>query len=166
MKNAPVATKGLLLKELSRRAYSKHGDNTIERIVLEHGVPFTGIDRPKGMRLRKAQYCFRNSFYAASEQPGMLYVEGFAAVANSVVVHHGWISPDGVHAIDVTLRYPPESIEFFGVAFTVGTATSELLQTNQLMPLFNSWKPGSRLLVLAEKAAKSPAPTGPGVSGP
>ena len=36
--------------------------------------------------------------------------------------HHAWISPDGVQAIDLTLRHPPSSILFVGIPFSIGLA--------------------------------------------
>lgn len=155
-----------LIKALNRRVNVPCGDSTLEQIVLKHGTSFKGIDRPKGMRLGPSKDCYRNSYHAAGRHEGMLYVEGFAMVRDHFPFQHAWISPDGTHAIDLTIRYPPSEIQFFGIAFSIGKATTELVETDATLPLFCLWKPPSRLHALAEKATSRTAmndPCAPGV---
>lgn len=144
-----------LAAELARRADSGHGDSTVERLVLQYGVSFKGIVRPKGMRLGPIKNCFRNSYHAAGKHDGMLYVEGFAMPKGYPPIEHAWISPDGIHAIDLTLRHPATDIEFLGIPFSIGLATSELFARGATLPLLSLSRPISRVRILAEKAASA-----------
>lgn len=165
MNKACVAASEILKKELTRRVNNEHGDSTIERIVLEHGTRFAGIDRPKGMRLGPIKNCYRNSYHAAGRHQGMLYVEGFAMVRKTLLIQHAWISPDGIHAIDLTLRHTSSDIEFYGIPFSIGLATTELVETDATLPLFCLWKPQARLHALAEKVKSLAAMNEPRVPG-
>jgi hypothetical protein len=140
-----------LMRELGRRVKTSHGDTTVEQIVLKYGVPFKGIDRPAGMRLGPKKNCFRNSYYAASKRDGLLYVEGFAMVKGGWLFHHAWVSADGVHAVDVTLRYAPSSIHLVGIPFPIGLATEEIVESGGLLPLFDAQKSRARMEELTIK---------------
>src|SRR4051812_26506893 len=138
MNNMTAVTTDLLISELIHWVNNSRGNTTVERIVLEHGAPFRGVDRPRGIRLGPIKNCYRNSYLAASRN-GMLYVEGFAMVEDRPPFHHAWISPEGITAIDPTLRRPPSRVRFFGIPFSIGLATRELVETDQTLPLIGTW---------------------------
>lgn len=152
MKETHMTTSNILTAELVRRADSEHGDSTIERLVLQYGTHFNGIDRPKGMRLGPAKNCFWNSYNGAGKHDGVLYVEGFAMVRGYPPIHHAWISLDGIQAIDLTLRDRASETEFYGIPFSISLATEELMANGATLPLFSLSKPISHLHALAEKA--------------
>jgi hypothetical protein len=160
MNNLTTVSTDLLISELTRWANNSRGNTTVEQIVLEHGAPFTGVDRPRGMRLGPIKNCYRNSYKGATSND-MLYVEGFAMVDDRPPFHHAWISPDGITAIDLTLRRPPSRVRFFGIPFSIGLATRELVETGRTLPLIGTWKPRTQLYLLAEKARYSAVMNGP-----
>lgn len=87
-----------------------------QTLVLKFGRGFKPTQRPRGMKLGPIKKCFANAANLA-DPDGRFYVEGYAMLLGGVPFHHGWISPDGVHAIDVTLRQNVESCAFFGIMF-------------------------------------------------
>jgi hypothetical protein len=111
----PVAT------AIRRRIQRDFGDTTIERLVLKYGRPFTGVERPKGYRLGTKKQCYMNSFVLADEGHGDarrgFYVEGLA-LRGDHLFQHAWVTLDGQHAIDVTLRQPASENHFFGIPFS------------------------------------------------
>jgi hypothetical protein len=91
-----------------------------EKAVLKLGQPFIGIARPKGFLQRKPQQCFLNAFRLALDHRGV-YVEGFVLSSTSHLNHHAWVTLDGIHAIDVTLKDAP-AFAYFGIAFSLKVA--------------------------------------------
>ena len=67
--------------------------------------PFEPIARPKGYRKKKDKECFYNAAMFAIDKRGR-YVEGYGQSVGGLMVHHAWITLDGVHAIEVTWREP------------------------------------------------------------
>src|ERR1017187_1728247 len=84
-------------------ALRRGGNIRVEEAVLNHGRPFIGVERPTGYRLRKIKKCFANAGYLAYNSLG-LYVEGFVSPPGQPPLHHAWVTLDGVHAIETTLR--------------------------------------------------------------
>jgi hypothetical protein len=73
--------------------------------VIARGRPFVGIERPKGFRHQmKAKGCFCNAGRVAMDERAT-YVEGFI-LSLGMLIPHAWLTLDGVHAIDQTLRAP------------------------------------------------------------
>lgn len=61
----------------------------------------------------KAKQCYRNAFSVVQYVPGYekaWYVEGIAALGNSVPIEHGWVEKDG-EILDPTL--PHDNITYF-----------------------------------------------------
>jgi hypothetical protein len=83
----------------------------VEELVLKYGRPFISVDRPKGFRLGAKKECFLNSYYAADKGQGF-YVEGYG-LHEDWLFHHAWITLDGLHAVDVTLRGSVSGYQFF-----------------------------------------------------
>jgi hypothetical protein len=101
------------------RAITKHRAEL--RAPFDHlcanGKLFTGIKRPKGFRQMRRRDCFRNSQSLAIDDGRATYVEGLCIHrSEGVAFAHGWLTLDGEHAIDVTLRNA-ESYAYFGIAF-------------------------------------------------
>jgi hypothetical protein len=98
--------------------------------ALDHlsanGRLFTGIKRPKGFRQMTRKQCFGNSQIIATatdwRQRGWpyrpMYVEGLCIGISCCVgaIHHGWLTLDGIHAIDVTLPDAEDHL-YFGIMF-------------------------------------------------
>jgi hypothetical protein len=84
--------------------------------LAEHGRYFTPAPRPKGIRRRAAQACFRNAATLVIDRPDLTYCEGIARKVSSAAfwVHHAWcIDADG-RVVDVT--WQPEGVAYYGVA--------------------------------------------------
>ena len=92
------------------------GNVKVEEAIRRYGRPFTGIARPKEFRPRTIKRCFNNAGNLASAERG-IYVEGFG-MRHDWLFHHAWITVDGVHAIDVTLRDTGPGVSYFGIPFS------------------------------------------------
>jgi hypothetical protein len=99
------------------RRISRGGNVTVEEAVLKHGRPFIAIGRPTGYRLGRVKQCYANAGKAACAEKG-IYVEGFA-MDSKRFFPHAWITLDGIHAIDLTLRDPVNNFFYFGIPFCV-----------------------------------------------
>ena len=93
----------------------KPTDYPIYRAVLDYGLPYAGIKRPKGYAKMKARSCFGNAAILALEERGT-YVEGFAMSFDQPPIHHAWITRDEKHAIDITLPNAA-AWQYFGISF-------------------------------------------------
>lgn len=93
-----------------------HGNVQTQANVFEFGRAYVPKTRPKGMRLGKPKQCFANAM-SVSQKLDATYVEGFAVTRNQPPFHHAWVSIDGAHALEVTLRNNPSEIAFFGIPF-------------------------------------------------
>lgn len=86
----------------------------VARFVIERGVDFEPVQRPKGVRKRRDRNCYINAQTCVLEGcvreifRGAQYVEGYAIPSGGALVpiKHGWITLDGVHAVDVTWQEP------------------------------------------------------------
>jgi hypothetical protein len=108
----------------------------IQNAILEDGRPFVGIGRPKGYRQRKQKECFRNAFNLSLGGRGV-YVEGF--VISNAVFYHAWVTLDGVHAIEVTLRDAPDC-HYIGVPFSPKVILRWIVRRGDMAPPFFSWE--------------------------
>jgi hypothetical protein len=82
----------------------------------ENGRVFIGAKLPKGYRRRRAKECFANAQALAVQKRGT-YVEGVCVTPKTPIpIHHGWITLDGVHAIDPTFA-DSEHCLYFGITF-------------------------------------------------
>jgi hypothetical protein len=78
----------------------------IVSIVERLGKPYIWTPVPKGLpRYRTPGACHANSQKAVFYDDRLRYVEGIAASGiNGIYYWHAWVTLDGVHAIDLTLR--------------------------------------------------------------
>jgi hypothetical protein len=109
------------------------------RAVIEHGRPYVGISRPKGYRKRKARACFWNAADLALNERGT-YVEGYAqspASGELLIIHHAWLTLDGVHAIDVTWDVPADC-RYLGIPFPNEIVRRYSLDGRDRVPLLSS----------------------------
>jgi hypothetical protein len=129
-----------VVREIRRRIQWDLGDLTIERLVVKYGSSFKGIERPKGYRLRAEKQCYMNSFCLADAGHGDahrgFYVEGFV-LRGDHLFQHAWVTPDGRHAIDVTLRGPASENHFFGIPFPTRYCSPRLV-AGRSEPVFPS----------------------------
>jgi hypothetical protein len=132
------------LFELNRDWFERHP--SYEELFKKHraafdrlcadGKLYTGIKRPKGFRQLARKQCFGNSRILATEMDWRRrgwprrprYVEGLViGITNCVgAIHHGWLTLDGIHAIDVTLPDASDHI-YFGVMFDDAVTLSRKL---------------------------------------
>jgi hypothetical protein len=105
--------------------------------VLRHGRPYIGVPRPKGWRRHAQRQCFRNAAIVCFKKQ-CTYVEGFAiGRIDGLLIHHAWVTNDGMHAIDPTWDDAPTSA-YFGIAFStkvVGQALTQRRTWGLLDPL-------------------------------
>lgn len=100
---------------LQQAVANSSGNVDTQVLVLRFGRQFVPAPRPPGMRLRAPKKCFSNA--ANRVDSGIYYVEGYAMLPGQPPFHHAWLSRDGVHAIEVTLRNKIEDCAFFGILF-------------------------------------------------
>ena len=127
----------MTLNEYLRHYYGDHDylEAFIARHVAQHGREFVPIKRPKGVRKRRDRNCFFNaqdcvlSGQVEKTYAGAQYVEGFACSANfpSVPMEHGWITFDGVHAVDVTWREP--GVAYCGIVIDSVVLARRIIET-------------------------------------
>jgi hypothetical protein len=149
-----------VVREIRRRIQWDLGDLTIERLVVKYGSSFKGIERPKGYRLRAEKQCYMNSFCLADAGHGDahrgFYVEGFV-LRGDHLFQHAWVTPDGRHAIDVTLRGPASENHFFGIPFSHKILLAEACgrEKRACFPLLQ-WLYPTESEALLQKAVVSP----------
>jgi hypothetical protein len=126
---------------LRARVSSSPGNVAVEEAVLGHGRPYIGIRRPKNYRPRAVKRCFANAANLAFGGRG-IYVEGFAVGSEDpdLVLHHAWITLDGVHAIDVTWRRQASDCHYYGIAFPNDVVRRLLLRRNYWAPVLDYWE--------------------------
>ena len=121
-----------------QRTVERGFDPKVEPAVLKYGRAFIGINRPKGYRQRAAKNCYLNSFYLADAERGV-YVDGFSLLPDQgLLFRHAWITLDGIHAVDVTLRHPAPECHFFGIPFSLEILSAEVVARQGLLPLARS----------------------------
>lgn len=86
--------------------------------------PFEPMARPKSYRKRANNECFYNSAMLTIEKRGR-YVEGCAQSIAGIMVHHAWITLDGVHAIETTWKEPGAS--YLGIEVDSVTLAKSML---------------------------------------
>jgi hypothetical protein len=113
------------------------GRNSTYRLVQISETSSLGAERPKAWRQRAPKQCFRNASNLAFDKK-CLYVEGFAlARVDGLMIHHAWVTIDGVHALDPTWA-DATVCAYFGIAFRaelVGRALNSCRQYGLLDPL-------------------------------
>ena len=99
--------------------------------------------------------CFLNSFYAADEELGF-YVEGYA-LHEGLLFQHAWITLDGLHAVEVTLRGLVSDNHYFGIPFSLEILRAEIGTRNSWhVPMLDYAFPMARMEDLLQKAIASP----------
>lgn len=121
-----------------------------ERFVLRHGIAYPWRPRPRGIRQRKAKFCFMNSTNLALQKPGFTYVEGFALteIPVKMAVHHAWVIDAEGFVVDVTWDAPGAA--YLGVPFQTRYLARVVSQENVYRPMLE-WN--SPLLTGAHKIA-------------
>jgi hypothetical protein len=71
--------------------------------------------------------------------PDLRYVEGY--VFGDFLVHRAWVTMDGVHAIDLTLR--KESFAYYGVIMPTKQACKLMLSGKRLLAALEALPPKS-----------------------
>jgi len=79
------------------------------------------------------------------------YVEGYVLGGTSLLVHHAWVTADGQHAIDLTLRMlddppPPDLfVGYYGVAIPIKFIARKLALDHSLWgnPMLYHWDPST-----------------------
>jgi hypothetical protein len=84
--------------------------------VEKHGAAFIPAPRPRHVRKQPFGECFRNSANFVEENPGYIYVEGFAMMELGVVTQHAWCIDDEGIVLDVTWENP-EHCQYYGIPF-------------------------------------------------
>jgi hypothetical protein len=149
-----------VVSKIRRYIQGDFGDLTIERLVLKYGRSFKGIERPKDYKLGKIKQCYMNSFTLADAGHGDshrgFYVEGFV-LRGDHLFQHAWVTPDGLHAIDVTLREPASENYFFGIPFSHKLLLAEACsrEKRDCFPLLQ-WLFPTESEALVQKAVASP----------
>jgi hypothetical protein len=126
----------------------------VEEVVLKYGRPFTAVNRPKGFRLGAKKECFLNSYYAADKGQGV-YVEGYGLIEDWLF-QHAWITLDGLHAVDVTLRGSVSGYQFFGIPIPLVIMRAEAVVREGQLPLLNHALPTAKMEEILQGATAIP----------
>jgi hypothetical protein len=90
-------------------------------LVLALGHTFTYHPAPAHIPCGPLTQCYGNAWAAVCAAPDgatLTYVEGYAG--DIIPTHHGWVTPDGAAAWDVTWAADGAPREYFGVAWDIG----------------------------------------------
>jgi len=63
------------------------------------------------------------------------YVEGYAMSHEDWPFQHAWITLDGLHAVDVTLRSPASDCFYFGISIPFRILRAEILARDGRFPV-------------------------------
>jgi hypothetical protein len=146
-------------------ALRRKGNVKVEEAVLKNGRPFVGIKRPSGYPLLTIKQCFTNSARLAYRERGT-YVEGFVSVAGELPIHHAWVTLDGIHAIDVTLRGPASDCQYFGIPFSLKVLEKWTERRPAQGAMLDGMNPIEQMEELLEDAVREPASLENGLSSP
>jgi hypothetical protein len=149
----PVARQ-LVRKIEGMRRVDIESNLKVEEVVLKYGRPFTAVDRPKGFRLGAKKECFLNSYYAADKGQGF-YVEGYG-LYEDWLFQHAWITLDGLHAVDVTLRGSVSGYHFFGIPIPLVILRAEAVAREGRLPLLDHALPTAKMEDLLQRAMAVP----------
>lgn len=120
---------------------------SIQRLILETGVPFLKTVKPTPFKGRPKQ-CFQNCFEALWNYPELSYCEGFAIDDDlPIAISHAWLVNDALEVIDPTLNDKTSTgATYFGVIFSTefvvefatktkhyGILDSDFLNNHQLL---------------------------------
>jgi hypothetical protein len=138
----------MVLTEMKRRVaeYKRAGWTNNEVIALaraiEHGKSYTRISKQKELRWRQQKLCFYNSCTTVlnRQELQLRYVEGFVLSKSGSLTHHAWVTRDGKHAIDVTLR--EERLGYYGIEVPREIMIHTMMRCAWLEPALFHWDPG------------------------
>jgi hypothetical protein len=137
------------------RAFRGRCHTKVQEAVLKHGRAFTGIERPKGYRQHAVKKCFTNSASVADGERGF-YVEGFALTPiGGTAVHHGWVTLDGVHAVDVTFK-DATKCWYFGIPFSTKVVGRWSERWGGYLPLIDPYASDEEIEELLQDALSNP----------
>jgi hypothetical protein len=127
------------LAELSKhRLYS---------LVLEEGTNFEkmSVSLPPGVENGELKLCYKNAYWLAMNNPGYIYVEGFAR--GIIPMAHAWcITEDGT-VVDPTWSKLHIGEEYFGIPMQLSWVTKVLLSTEMYGIFPMAMDTGGRLTI-------------------
>lgn len=129
---------GLSSEEFRKVVTAAFDHRQVARFIIERGVDFEPVQRPKGVRKRRDRNCYINAQTCVLEGcqreifRGAQYVEGYACPSGGALVpiKHGWITLDGVHAVDVTWREP--GVLYRGIVIPSKALADHILRTGTM----------------------------------
>ena len=119
----------MIVERLASLASMSDERGAVARFVLEHGKAFVPVALPRGVRKRAPGKCFEIATKLALNGSGFSYVEGFAChrSSESPLIHHAWITTDGIHAVDPSAQLCATNGAYFGVAFPLKSVAGLML---------------------------------------
>jgi hypothetical protein len=116
-----------LLKDRDYRRKHRASDgyyySGISDFVLQHGVWYSPIPFPAGIRKGRSRYCFLNAaLKAIEERQSFKYVEGYALYPKMAPVHHAWNLDGDGKLFDRTWKNGGTA--YLGVVFSTTRATT------------------------------------------
>jgi len=129
--DSPIVKDLLLMMTASPKIGDYYG---MYHWVLEHGQYFLNeeVDRQFG----PLSHCFFTSQLAITNDPDLLYVEGYVQGGHPIL--HGWnITREG-EVIDRTLRI--DGCEYWGVVFNTGFVQKEYVEREAIVTLIGNWE--------------------------
>lgn len=113
------------------KAISDHFPNqqTLERVVFEHGRAFTPPvqPRPKGIRKGRNKMCFMNSAHLMYSE-GYRYTEGFAISATCPFpMQHAWVITEDDTVIETTWK--ESGLAYYGIVLEQDLMDKVLFET-------------------------------------
>jgi len=89
------------------------------------------------------------------------YVEGYAMSHEDWPFQHAWITLDGLHAVDVTLRSPASDCFYFGISIPFRILRAEILARDGRFPLLDHAFPMAKMEGVLQRAIAVPPDCAP-----
>ena len=93
---------------------------TIEAVVYERGREFAAPAKPRPVGIRKGanHQCYRNAYSILFTQPGLRYVEGFAADGRfGFPMQHAWVIDEKDNVIETT--WMESGLAYYGIVLEI-----------------------------------------------
>jgi hypothetical protein len=108
------------------------------QFLLAYGWFYTPQPLPKKAAPGAVGECYNNALKLVLDDPGLMYIEGFAAGGDGLPIHHAWATDGTGRAIDITWATP--GVIYVGVPFKAGWVSLMGLKYKGVGGLLDDWE--------------------------
>lgn len=111
---------------------------TSRQFVADYGWFYEPGPFPQDVACGIENECYNNALRLTLEDKSLIYVEGFAAGASGLGIHHAWATDGAGRVIDNTWREP--GVVYAGVPFTTPFVSVTGLRNEGVGSLIDDWQ--------------------------